>query len=80
MYFTGFLNKRLIFYIFFCATKVVWTYIYAYGGECVKGTIHSRNGHEPSQLHVVELKRRLKCRGATTTGKKQDLVKRLVLS
>ena len=40
----------------------------------------SLNGREPNQLHVVELKRWLKCRGATTGGKKQDLVKRLVLS
>ena len=32
---------------------------------------------DPSQLHVVELKRWLKCRGATTAAKKQDLVKRL---
>ena len=38
------------------------------------------NGREPSQLHVVELKRWLKCRGATTSGRKQDLVKRLVKS
>ena len=39
----------------------------------------SLNGHSPSQLHVVELKRWLKCRGATTAGEKQDLVKRLNL-
>ena len=37
----------------------------------------SLNGWQPSQLHVVELKRWLKCRGATTAGKKADLVKRL---
>ena len=37
----------------------------------------SLNGRQPSQLHVVELKRWLKCRGATTAGKKADLVKRL---
>ena len=28
-------------------------------------------------IHVVELKRWLKCRGATTAGRKEDLVKRL---
>ena len=37
----------------------------------------SLNGRQPSQLHVVELKCWLKCRGATTAGKKADLVKRL---
>ncbi len=36
----------------------------------------SLNGREPSQLHVVELKRWLKCRGATTSGRKEELVKR----
>ena len=36
VYFTGFFNERLIFYDFFCATRVVWMYIYAYGGEWVK--------------------------------------------
>ena len=35
----------------------------------------SLNGCEPNQLHVVELKRRLKFRAATTVGKKQNLVK-----
>ena len=35
----------------------------------------SFNGCEPSHLHVVELKRQLKCRAATTVGKNQDLVK-----
>ena len=35
----------------------------------------SLNGCEPSQLHVVELKRWLKCTAATTVRKKQDLVK-----
>ena len=35
----------------------------------------SLNGHEPSQLHVVELKHWLKCRAAATAGKKQELVK-----
>lgn len=39
----------------------------------------SLNGREPSQLHVMELKRWLKCRGAPTTGRKQVLVKRLVI-
>ena len=34
-------------------------------------------GRNPSQCHVVELKRWLKCRGATTAGRKEDLVKRL---
>ena len=43
--------------------------------EAVTGA--SLNGREPSQLHVVQLKRRLKCRAATTVEKKQDLVKRL---
>ena len=33
-------------------------------------------GRDPSELHVVELKRWLKCRGANTVGKKADLVKR----
>ena len=33
-------------------------------------------GRDPSELHVVELKRWLKCRGANTTGRKADLVKR----
>ncbi len=33
-------------------------------------------GRDPSQLHVVELKRWLKCRGAMVTGRKKDLVKR----
>ena len=37
----------------------------------------SLNGRDPSQLHVVELKRWLSCRGATTAGRKEDLVKRL---
>ncbi len=36
----------------------------------------SLNGREPSQLHVVELKRWLKCRGATTSGRKEELMKR----
>ena len=36
----------------------------------------SLNGHKPSDLHVVELKHWLKCRGATTSGRKQGLVKR----
>ncbi len=36
----------------------------------------SLKGRDPSQLHVVELKRWLKCRGAIVSGKKQDLVKR----
>ena len=37
----------------------------------------SLNGRDPSQLQVVELKRRwLKCRGAIVSGKKQNLVKR----
>ena len=40
----------------------------------------SLNIHDPRQLHVVELKKWLKCRGATTAGKKQDLVKRLKFS
>ena len=35
----------------------------------------SLNGRDPSQLHVVELKRWLKCRGAIVSGKEQDLVK-----
>ena len=35
----------------------------------------SVNRREPSQLHVVELKRWLKCTAATTVGKKQDVVK-----
>ena len=39
----------------------------------------SLNGRKLSDLHVVELKRRLKCRGATTSGRKQDLVKRCSL-
>ena len=30
----------------------------------------SLNGRNPSQLHVVELKRWLRCRGATTAGRK----------
>ncbi len=38
------------------------------------------NGREPSQLHVVELKRWLKCRGATTSGRKEELVKRFDIS
>ena len=33
-------------------------------------------GRDPSELHVVELKHWLKCRGANTTGRKPDLVKR----
>ena len=36
------------------------------------------NGREPSQLHVVELKRWLKCRGAATSWRKKVLVKRFV--
>ena len=39
----------------------------------------SLNGREPSQLYVMELKQWLKCRGAPTTGRKQVLVKRLVI-
>jgi len=35
------------------------------------------NGRDPSQLHVVELKRWLKFQGATTAGRKEDLVKKL---
>ena len=35
----------------------------------------SLNGRHPSQLHVVELKLLFKCRGATTAGRKEDLVK-----
>ena len=41
--------------------------------EDVPGT--SLSGCEPGQLYVVELKCQLKCRAATTIGKKQDLVK-----
>ena len=37
----------------------------------------SLNRSELCQLHVVELKCWLKCRAATTVGKKQDLVKQL---
>ena len=37
----------------------------------------SLNSRHPSQLHVVVLKRWLKCRDATTAGRKEDLVKRL---
>ena len=37
----------------------------------------SLNGRDPSELHVVELKRWLKCRGANQSGRKADLVKRL---
>ena len=37
----------------------------------------SLNGRDPSKLHVVEFKGWLKCRGATTAGRKVDLVKRL---
>ena len=40
-------------------------------GEDVPGS--SLNGYEPCQLRVVELKCWLKCRAATTIGKKQDL-------
>ena len=32
-------------------------------------------GCDPSELHVVELKHCLKCRGANTTGRKPELVK-----
>ena len=32
----------------------------------------SLNGFKPNDLHVMELKCWLKCRGATTSGKKQD--------
>ncbi len=35
----------------------------------------SLNGRDPSQLHVEELKRWLKCRGAMVSGRKKDLVK-----
>ena len=35
----------------------------------------SLNGCEPNQLHVVELKRWLKCRGAAIAGKKQGPLK-----
>ena len=37
----------------------------------------SLNGRDPSELHVVELKRWLKCRGANQSGRKADFVKRL---
>ena len=37
VYFTGFLNKLLIFNDIFCSTKAVWTYIHMYSGEWVKG-------------------------------------------
>ena len=38
-------------------------------------------GHDPSELHVVELKLWLKCRGANTTGRKPDqTVSRLAMS
>ena len=37
----------------------------------------SLNGRDPSELHVVELKQWLKCRGANQSGRKADLVKRL---
>jgi len=37
----------------------------------------SLDGRDPSELHVVELKRWLKCRGANQSGHKADLVKRL---
>ena len=40
----------------------------------------SLNGHDPSQFHIVALKRGLKCRGATSALEKQDLVKRLNFS
>ena len=33
------------------------------------------HGCDPSELHVVELKHCLKCRGANTTGRKPELVK-----
>ena len=33
------------------------------------------DGRDPSELHVVELKRWLKCRGANLSGRKADLVK-----
>lgn len=36
----------------------------------------SLSGRDPSELHEAELKRWLKCRGANTTGRKRDLVKR----
>ena len=35
----------------------------------------SLDGWDPSKLHVVELKRWLKCRGASLSGRKADLVK-----
>ena len=36
----------------------------------------SLSGRDPSELHVQELKRWLKCRGANLSGRKADLVKR----
>ena len=36
----------------------------------------SLDGRDPSELHIVELKRWLKCRGANLSGRKADLVKR----
>ena len=36
----------------------------------------SLSGRDPSELHVQELKRWLKCRGAKLSGRKADLVKR----
>ena len=40
----------------------------------------SLDGRDPSELHVVELKRWLKCRGPNQSGRKRDFVKRLVRS
>ena len=42
MYFSEFFNEPLIFYDFFGATKVVWTYIYAYAGEWVNTVIRGQ--------------------------------------
>ena len=36
----------------------------------------SLDGRDPSELHIVELKRWLKCIGANLSGRKADLVKR----
>ena len=43
VYSTGFSEERLIFYDLFCATKVVWMCIHAYGGEWVKRSTNIRS-------------------------------------
>ena len=52
--FAGFLNERVIFYDFFCATQVVWMYIYAYGGEWVNELNETDAYHYSHQKHDID--------------------------